>query len=110
MKLLATVLMVLVSGLAAAGQQSSYDPAARQPSKQREGFVDFALKQVNPQNKDYGCQVNDARKLLVDETVKNITSWAVWISFSFLIVSFFILFHQHKERNRREIIAAHLLA
>jgi len=110
MKCFIICLLFLVSWLPAWSQRSSYDPAAKHPAKQGDGFVDFALKQINPQNKDYGCQIDDARKLVVDETIKSITSWAVLVALSFLTVSFFLLLHQHRERNRREIIAAGLLA
>ena len=110
MKRFIICLLFSVSWLPAWSQRSSYDPAAKQPTKQGEGFVDFALKQVNSQNKDYGCQIDDVRKLMVDETIKSITSWAVLVALSFLILSFFLLLHQHRERNRREIIAAGLLA
>ena len=110
MKRLMICLLLSVSWLPTWSQRSSYDPAAKQPTKQGNGFVDFALKQVNSQNRDYGCQIDDARKLLVDETIKSITSWAVLVALSFLILSFFLLLHQHGERNRREIIAAGLLA
>ena len=98
MKFLAALLLIMASWLPATSQRSSYDPAAKQPSKQGDGFVDFALKQVNSQNKDYGCQIDDARKLLVDQTVKSITSWAVLVCLSFLVLSFFLLLHQHRER------------
>ena len=110
MKCFIICLLLSVSWLPAWSHRSSYDPAARQPTKQGDGFVDFALKQVNSQNKDYGCQIDDARKLMVDETIKSITSWAVLVALSFLILSFFFLLHQHRERNRREIIAAGILA
>src|SRR6476620_12106558 len=110
MKCFIICLLFLVSWLPAWSQRSSYDPAAKHPAKQGDGFVDFALKQVNPQNKDYGCQSDDARKLMVDETIKSVTSWAVLVALSFLILSFCLLLHQHRERNRREIIAAGLLA
>jgi len=110
MKYCTICLLILLSWLPAWSQRSAYDPAARQPAKQGDGFVEFALKQINPQNKDYGCQIDDARKLMVDETIKSVTSWAVLVALSFLILSFFLLLHQHRERNRREIIAAGLLA
>jgi hypothetical protein len=110
MKCYIIVVLIFVSWLPAVGQRSSYDPAVKQPGNPRDGFVDFALKQVNPQNKDYGCQIDDARKLLVDETIKSVTSWALLVALSFLIVAFFLLLHQHRERHRREIIAAGLLA
>lgn len=110
MKRFIICLLILLSWLPAWSQQSAYDPAAKQSTKQGDGFVDFALKQVNPQNKDYGCQIDDARKLMVDKSIKSITSWAVLVALSFLILSFLLLLHQHRERNRREIIAAGLLA
>ena len=110
MKCFVIGLLISLSWLPAWGQRSSYDPAPKPPAKQGDGFVDFALKQVNPQNKDYGCQIDDARKLLVDETIKSVTSWALLVALSFLVLSFFLLLHQHRERHRREIIAAGLLA
>ena len=72
MKCFIICLLILLSWLPAWSQRSAYDPAAKQPAKQGDGFVDFALKQVNPQNKDYGCQIDDARKLMVDETIKSV--------------------------------------
>lgn len=110
MKRFMICLLFSVSWLPTWSQRSSYDPAAKQPAKQGDGFVDFALRQVNSQNKDYGCQIDDSRKLMVDETIKSITFWALLVALSFLILSFFLLLHQHRERNRREIIAAALLA
>ena len=110
MKCCMICLLISVSWLPVWGQRSSYDPAARQPAKQGDGFVDFALKQVNPQNKEYGCQIDDARNLIIDETIRSVNSWAVLVALLFLILSFFLLLHQHRERNRREIIAAGLLA
>ena len=107
---LAVCLLLTLPASSAWGQRSSYDPAARQPNKQRDSFVNFALKQINSQNADYGCQMDEARKLAVDETIKSIDSWTVLITFSFLVLSFFMLLHQHRERNRREVIAAGCLA
>ena len=107
---LAVCLLLALPASVAWSQRSSYDPAEKQQSKPREGFVDFALKQINPQNTDYGCQMDEARKLLVDQTIKSIDSWAVLVALTFLVLSFFMLWHQHRERNRREVIAAEFLA
>jgi len=91
-------------------QRSSYDPAAKQKNKPRESIVDFALKQINPQNTDYGCRIDEARKLAVDETVRNIDSWAAMIAFTFLVLAFMMVLHQNREGKRRESIAAEFLA
>jgi len=105
--LAACVFLLALSG--AWSQRSPSDPAA-QNSKQLDSFGDFALKHINPQNTDYGCQIDEARKLAVDEFVKNANSWAALFALLFLILSFLMLLHQHCEQNRREIIAATFLA
>jgi len=102
--------LILLPVSAAQSRRSSYDPASQEPARQRDSFVDFALKQINPQNTDYGCQMDEARRLVVDETIKNIDSWAVLVALSCLVISFFMLLHQHRESTRREIIGAEFLA
>jgi hypothetical protein len=94
----------------ARGQPSTYDPAARHPAQPHDSFIDFALKQINPQNLDYGCRIDEARQLALDETVKNIATWAALVALTFLLLSLLMLLHQHRERNRREVIAAEFLA
>jgi hypothetical protein len=103
-------LLLVLAGSSALCHGSSDSPAVRQRSKAREGFMDFALKQINPQNTDYGHRWEEARKLVVDQTVKSIDSWAVLVALGFLVLSVFLLLHQLRERNRREAIAAEFLA
>ncbi len=108
--LVAVSLLLAIGTCTGWGQRSLYGPSSKQQSRPHEGFVDFALKQINPQNTDYGCQLDEARKLVVDQTVKSIDSWAVLAALGFLVLSFFLLLHQHRERSRREAIAAQFLA
>jgi hypothetical protein len=110
MLLLAVSLLVSMGARAAWGQRSSYDPSSKQQSQPREGFVDFALKQINPENTDYGCQLDEARRLAIDQTVKSIDSWGVVVAVGFLVLSFFLLLHQNRERSRREAITAQFMA
>jgi hypothetical protein len=109
---LLVALCLLPAGAAhsAWGQRSPYGSAAKQESKSREGFVDFALKQINPHNIDYGGQLDEARKLAVGQTIMKVDSWALLVALGFLVLSFSIVLHQHRERNRREAIAAEFLA
>jgi murein DD-endopeptidase MepM/ murein hydrolase activator NlpD len=107
---LVVCLLLALSSSMAWSQRSSYDPPAEQQSKSREGFADFALKQINPQNIDYGCQMDEARKLAVEQTIRSIDSWAVFCALTFLVLSFFMLLHQRREGMRREAIAAEFLA
>jgi hypothetical protein len=107
---LVVCLLLALSSSMAWSQRSSYDPAAKQQSKPREGFADFALKQINSQNIDYGCQMDEARKIVVDQTIRSIDSWAAFFALTFLVLSFFMLLHQRREGKRREAIAADFLA
>jgi hypothetical protein len=103
-------LLLAIAVSAAWGQRSSNDPAANEQAKQGDGFVDFALKRINRQNVDYGCQLDEARKITIDQTIKSIDSWAALVALVFLVLSFFMLLHQHRERDRHEFIASQFLA
>jgi hypothetical protein len=107
---LATFLILTSAASQLLSQQSSDDLATRKAIKGPDSFADFALKQLNPQNTDYGCRLDNARKLAVHETFKAIDFWTATIAFSFLVLSFLVLLHQRRESDRREIIAAQLLA
>ena len=55
---------------------SGYDPAAQaQSPRPKDGFVDFALKRINAADKDYGQCLDEGRKLLIEETMRNGYFW-----------------------------------
>jgi hypothetical protein len=110
MKYLALVFVILVTALQALSQRSKFDPMPRKPAAQSSGFPDSSLGLINPKNTDYGCQIDTERQFVVEQTLKNLEFWIVGITVSLLIVSFFMLLHQSRERDRREIIAAGFLA
>ena len=110
MKPLALVVVTLVTVLPALSQRSKFDPMPRKPAAQSSGFLDSSLGLINRKNTDYGCQIDTERQFLVEQTLKNLEFWIVGITVSLLIVSFFMLLHQSRERDRRESIAAGLLA
>ena len=103
-------LLLAVSVPLALSQRSSYDPAANNRNDSHPGFADFVLKQVNPQNIDYGCEIGEARKLIVAETVKNIDFWTIVVALSLLVAAFVMLLIQRHTRNRLEVVAAGFLA
>lgn len=110
MKYLGLVFVTILTVLPALSQSSHYDPMPRKPATRSSGFVDSTLGMINPKNTDYGYRIDQDRKLLVDQTLHNFEFWVIGITVSLLIVSFFMLLHQSRERDRREIIAARLLA
>lgn len=104
-----TALFVLAS-MPAGAQRSRYDPAAGRESKPREGFLDLALKQINPGDKDYGECIAEGRRLLVEQTIENSLFWSNVMAIGMLILSVGTVFYQSKEWKRRELIAATCLA
>ena len=110
MKTLALVVFTVVTVLPALSQRPNYDPMPRKPAAQSSGFVDSNLGRINPKNTDYGSQIDTERQFVVEQSLKNLEFWIVGITVSLLIFSFFVLLHQSRERDRREIIAAGLLA
>jgi hypothetical protein len=110
MKPLALVFVTLVTILPGFSQRSKFDPMPRKPAAESSGFVDSSLGRINPNNTDYGWQIDTERQFVVEQSLKNLEFWIVGITVSLLIVSFFMLLHQSREQDRKEIIAAGLLS
>jgi hypothetical protein len=108
-----SILMLFVT-VAAIGQRSRYDPAAShqsgQQSKPRQGFLDFALKQINPSDQDWGECITEARQFAVDETIQNGLFWSNLTAIGMLLLSVAMVVFQSKEWKRRELIVATCLA
>ncbi len=95
----------------AQARPSGYDPAAQeQPPKQKDGFVDFALKRINPADKDYGQCLDEGRKLLLEETIRNGYFWSNLVALGLLACLFVIIVYQHRVQTCREWTAAEMLA
>ena len=91
--------------------QSSYGPAPQQqPSKLPDGFVDFALKHINPSEKDYGQCVDAGRAVLLKETVRNRYFWSNVAALGLLGCLLVIIILQHRIGNRRKWVTAEILA
>jgi hypothetical protein len=95
----------------AQARPSGYDPATQeQPPKQKDGFVDFALKSINPADKDYGQCLDEGRKLLIEETMRNGYFWSNLVALGLLACLFVIIVYQHRVQTSREWTAAEMLA
>ena len=94
----------------AQARPSSYDPAARaQSPRPKDGFVDFALKRINPADKDYGQCLDEGRKLLIEETMRNGYFWSNLVALGLLACLFVIIVYQHRVQTCREWAAAEML-
>jgi hypothetical protein len=89
----------------------SYDPTGQaHSSKPKDGFVDFALKSINPADKDYGQCLDEGRKMLLEETVRNGYFWSNLVALGLLACLFVIIVYQHRVQTSREWSAAGTLA
>jgi len=95
----------------AQARPSGYDPAAQaQSPRQKDGFVDFALKRINTADKDYGQCLDEGRKLLIEETMRNAYFWSNLVALGLLACLFVIIVYQHRVQTCREWTAAEILA
>jgi hypothetical protein len=95
----------------AQARRSGYDPAAQaQSPRQKDGFVDFALKRINAADKDYGQCLDEGRKLLIEETMRNTYFWSNLVALGLLACLFVIIAYQQRVQTCREWTAAEMLA
>jgi len=91
-------------------RSGSDPPGQAQSSKPKDGFVDFALKSINPADKDYGQCLDEGRKMLFEETVRNGYFWSNAVALGLLACLFVIIVYQHRVQTCREWTAAETLA
>jgi len=105
------LLLALLSPICCAqGNRSGFDPSGQQhPRQQKDGFVDFTLKRINPCDKDYGQFLNDGRKLLLQESIENVYFWSNVFALGLLGCLFIVIVYQHKLLTKREWSAAEAL-
>ena len=104
------VLLVLLSttaGTALQADRSSYDPMAHErQTKQQPGIIESALAGINPQNRDYGVQVGDWRKEVLEDTLHQIYFWSLILLAMGLGISVTGNGWLLRERERRLTISA----
>jgi len=104
-------LAMLPSLCFAQAHRSGYDPAVPpQSSKRKDSFVDFALKRINPADRDYGQCLDEGRKLLIEETMRNAYFWSNLVALGLLACLFVIIVYQHRVQTYREWNAAEMLS
>ena len=83
---------------------------SRSTPKRSQGFLDYALGKINPDNKDYGRSVVGARTGLVSDTIQNLYFWSNVVSLTLFVVTAAALILILQTQDKREIIAANLIA
>jgi hypothetical protein len=82
---------------------------AQSPPK-RQGFLDYALGKVNPTDTDYGYKMASARNAVVGATINDLYFWSNVVTLLLLCGLAAIVLFQWRAMNKRELIAASLIA
>lgn len=92
--------------------QTLSNPASvnAQSGARRQGFLDYVLGKINPRNKDYGATLESARNALVENSVDDLYFWSNVVSLFLLTAAAGVIFLQWRAMDKRELIAASLIA
>ena len=93
------------------GHAQSTPPSSTHPATKRsQGFLDYALGKINPSDKDYGSSAADARSEVVAYTIQSLYFWSNVVSLTLLAATSTSLVLVLRTQDKREIIAATLIA
>ena len=98
-----------MNGTAFSQSASGQQAPPPQSQKSRQGFLDYALGRVNPQQVDYGSQVAADRGLLVAETLDNLFFWSNVITLVLFTGVTTLYIFNLRSGEKKELIAATLI-
>jgi hypothetical protein len=81
-----------------------------QSAPKREGFVDYSLGKINLRGIDYGASLESARNAVVEDTVDDLYFWSNVVTLLLLSGLVAIVLLQWRVADKREVIAASLIA
>jgi hypothetical protein len=76
----------------------------------RQGFFDYALGKINPHGIDYGESMESARHAVVENTIDDLYFWSNVVTLLLLSGLVAIVLFQWRAADKREVIAASLIA
>jgi hypothetical protein len=93
------------------GQDHAATPNTQpQKSHKAQGFADYALGKVNPNNADYGASLDAARGTSVAQTIDDLYFWSNVVALILLTGLTTAFFFHLRAADKKEIIAATLIA
>jgi len=84
--------------------------AVARPTPKRHGFFDYALGKINPGGNDYGASMASARSAVVEDTIDDLYFWSNAVTLILLCGLAAIVLLQWRAADKREVIAASLIA
>jgi hypothetical protein len=81
-----------------------------QAAPKRQGFFDYALSKINPHGIDYGTSMESGRNAVVENTIDDLYFWSNVVTLLLLSGLVAIVLLQWRAADKREVIAASLIA
>jgi len=76
----------------------------------RQGFFDYVLGKINPRDKNYGVSIKSGRNAAVEYTIDDLYFWSNVVTLLLLSGLVAIVLLQWRAADKREVIAASLIA
>lgn len=111
-RIAAAVILVATCATLSVGQTShfAYDPAVNsESSKPRDSFLDFTLKRINPSDANYGQCLGEGRRMVLEETLRNVYFWSNIVALGVLVWLFLAMVYQQRAQTRREWTTAEIV-
>lgn len=99
-----------LGAMASAQPQDTSRPIATEPGTRRKGFFDYALGKINPKDRNYGSLMQTERETAVQHTIEDLYFWSNVLSLVLLTGAVALIFLQWRAADKRELIAASLIA
>jgi hypothetical protein len=90
--------------------QSVHPEKTGQATRQRQGFIDYALGKINPSNTDYGAVMAEGRSDLVGHTIDDLYFWSNAVTLGLLVCAAGIIYFEWHSAAKKEIVAATIIA
>jgi hypothetical protein len=105
------VFLLNVSVVASWGQvQIRPDNSPAPLTKRQPGFFDYVLGKFNPSGNDYGASIQTGRDRLVENTIDDLYFWSNIVTLMLLTGASAIVLLQWRSADKKEVIAASLIA
>lgn len=109
--LVVTIVMLgFVCGHSFGQTPSVPNSAVAQLASKRQGFFDYALGKINPRGNDYGASMSSTRSAVVEDTIDDLYFWSNAVTLLMLCGLATIVLLQWRAADKREVIAASLIA
>src|ERR1700679_520025 len=104
------VMLGLVCGRSFGQTPGVPNSAVTEPAPKRHGFFYYALGKINPSGNDYGASMASARNAVVEDTIDDLYFWSNAVTLLMLCGLATIVLLQWRAADKREVIAASLIA